>query len=56
MGAASSGTMSYVTLKKMLDAHKVISETSLQVLTAMKAKSAVRPAVSENRARAYTVA
>jgi len=50
VGAATSGTMSYVTLKKMLDAHKVISETSLQVLSAMKAKSAV-----VHRSRAHTV-
>ena len=41
VGAATSGTMSYVTLKKMLEAHKVISETSLQVLSAMKAKAAL---------------
>ena len=38
VGAASSGTMSYVTLKKMLDAHKVISETSLKVLSDIQAK------------------
>ena len=38
VGAATSGTMSYVTLKKMLEAHKVISETSLKVLSAMQAK------------------
>lgn len=38
VGAATSGTMSYVTLNKMLNAHKVISETSLKVLSAMKDK------------------
>ena len=41
VGAATSGTMSYVTLKKMLEAHKVISETSLKVLSSMKAKAAL---------------
>ena len=38
VGAGVSGTMSYHTLKKMLEAHKVISETSLKVLSAMQAK------------------
>ena len=41
VGAGVSGSMSYHTLKKMLDAHKVISETSLKVFSAMKAKAAL---------------
>ena len=41
VGAATSGTMSYVTLKKMLEAHKVISETSLKVLSALQAQAAL---------------
>ena len=36
VGAGVSGSMSYHTLKKMLNAHKVISETSLKVLSAMQ--------------------
>ena len=56
VGAATSGTMSYVTLNKMLNAHKVISETSLKVLSAMKAKGALvdRDAIND-RDRAATV-
>ena len=40
MGAACR--MSFVTLKKALDAHKVISETSQQVLSSMKAEGVGR--------------
>ena len=37
-----SGTMGYnVTLKKMLEAHKVISETSLKVLSALQTQAAL---------------
>ena len=41
VGAGVSGTMSYVTLNKMLNAHKVISEKSLEVMSNMAAKGAV---------------
>ena len=41
VGAATSGTMSYVTLKKMLEAHKVISATSLNVLSALQTRAAL---------------